>query len=82
MTMKWLAPLAAIAALGFSSPAQAQAQEFQANIEKAKTTLSNIIALVDKIEARKKAAAAEAPRTVAAAPGGGKTYTIILTGAQ
>ena len=82
MTLKWSASLGALAALAVSAPANAQAQEFQANIEKAKTTLGNIIALVDKIEARNKAAASSAPQVTAAAPGSAKTYTIILTGAQ
>ena len=80
-TMKWSAPLAALLAMGVAAPANAQAQDFQTNVEKARTTLANIATLLDKVAARQKAGA-----TVSATPvanrGGGKTYTLILTGAQ
>ena len=86
-TLKWSAPLAGLLALGVAGPANAQAQDFQTNVTKAQKTLTDIAALLDKIDARNTAARAASEsgattRTVAAAPGGGRTYTLILTGAQ
>src|SRR5438874_13593521 len=87
-TLKWSAPLAALVAVGYAAPANAQAQEFQTNVDKARKTLTDLVTLVDKIETRNKEAraaamsGAETTRTVSAAPGRSRTYTLILTGAQ
>ncbi len=91
-TLKWSAPLGALLALGVAGPSNAQTQDFQTNIGKAQKTLSDLIAVLDKIDARQKAAKAASEsggsaRTVASAPtgvgsSGGRTYTLILTGAQ
>lgn len=81
--LKWSAPAAALLALGVS----AQAQDFQATVARAQTTLTNIDKLIDGIMERNKAAAAAsasgAVRTASSGPAGGsRTYTLILTGAQ
>ena len=81
-TLKWSASVAALLAIGVSGPANAQAQEFVANTDKARATLTEMIALIDKIDARLKAAAQSTAVQTAAAPGSAKTYTLILTGAQ
>jgi hypothetical protein len=86
-TLKWSAPLAALVVIGIAGPANAQAQDFQTNVEKGRKTLTDLITLLDSIETRNKAARAaamsgEGTRTVAAAPGKSRTYTLILTGAQ
>jgi hypothetical protein len=82
---RWAAAPAAALALGVATPATAQ--DFQATVAKAQKTLTDLIAVIDGIETRNKAARAAyeaggGARTTAAAPTGAKTYTLILTGAQ